>query len=46
MIPDTTKSRLFAEAAQNVPAKFTTQFRTWDGTLLVNTPVSLVTAGR
>jgi hypothetical protein len=46
MIPETTKKPPFAEAAQNVTAKFTTYFSTWNGTLLVNTPVGVVTAGR
>jgi len=42
----TRRSRPFAEAAQNVTAKFTTYFSTRNGTLLVNTPVGVVTAGR
>lgn len=46
MIPETTKGHPFAEAAQNVTAKFTTYFSTWDGALLVNTPVGVVTADR
>jgi hypothetical protein len=45
MIPETTKSCPSAEPAQNVTAKFTTYFSTWNGTL-VNTPVGVVTAGR
>jgi hypothetical protein len=43
MIPETTKSRPLAEAAQNVTAKITTYFSTWNGTSLVNTPVDVVT---
>lgn len=37
----TRRSRPFAEAAQNVTAKFTTYFSTRNGTLLVNTPVGV-----